>query len=131
MLKGQPFPLSSYLPSHSIRALIHTSPTTKIVQVNYLINKYVIEDINFYNILMIEAAEADLFLHCGRCEARSWKAQRHQKCRIRIQISLDRVLVAIKRRVIFTDDANRTLTLSPARIMSRTKRWQRITYTDE
>jgi hypothetical protein len=48
-----------------MHALVRTPQKAKILQVNYPNITCVIGDLDFYDVLMAEAAEADLILHCA------------------------------------------------------------------
>lgn len=56
--------LTRIFPHISIHALVRTSQKTKIFQVNYPNITCVISDLDSYDVLMAEAAEADLILQC-------------------------------------------------------------------
>ncbi len=57
--------LTRIFPHISIHALVRTSQKAKIFQVNYSCITCVIGDLDSYDVLRAEAAEADLILHCA------------------------------------------------------------------
>ncbi len=57
--------LTRIFPHISIHALVRTPQKTKIFQVNYPNITCVISDLDSYDVLMAEAAEADLILQCA------------------------------------------------------------------